>query len=106
MLVIGTDTSPTVVSSLTSGRTRRLRWLASMIVGVKARLTPKLLNSTVIVGTPPVVADGAGDRHRKLAAGEKARGLAGHRRQVRLGQARDEPLLREGVDRGDDGLSR
>ena len=25
---------------LTSGRIRRLRWLASMIVGVKARLTP------------------------------------------------------------------
>ncbi len=27
-----------------------------MIVGVKERLTPKVLNSTVIVGTPPVVA--------------------------------------------------
>src|SRR5213592_2565938 len=52
--VSGTDTAPTVVSSLTSGRTRRLRWLASITVGVKARLTPKLLNSTEIVGKPPV----------------------------------------------------
>ena len=50
-----------------------------MIVGVKARLTPKLLNSTVIVGNPVELAV-AGDRHRKLAAREKARGLTGHRR--------------------------
>ena len=28
-----------------------------MIVGVKARLTPKLLNSTEIVGNPPVAAE-------------------------------------------------
>src|SRR5207253_6123290 len=54
---IGTDTSPVVVSSLISGRTRRLRWFASIIVGVKERLTPKVLNSTVIVGKPPVAAE-------------------------------------------------
>jgi len=43
---------------------------------------------------------GAADRHRKLPACGKARGLAGHRGQVRLGQARDEPLVGEGLDRG------
>ena len=51
---MGSDTAPTSVSWLTSGRTRKFRWLASMTVGVKARLTPKLLNSTVSVGNPPV----------------------------------------------------
>ena len=75
-----------------------------MIVGVKARLTPKLLNSTVIVGNPLVAAAAAGDRHRKFAACEKARGLPVHRHQVRLGQIRDEALLREGVDHGADRL--
>ena len=70
--VRGSETAPTVVSSLTSGRTRRLRWWESITVGVKARLTPKLLNSTVTVGNPvalavPAIGTGNSPPARKLA---------------------------------------
>ncbi len=42
----------------------------------------------------------AGNRHRKLAAGEKTGSLAVRRGQVRLGQRGQQPLLRQGIEDG------
>ena len=64
----------------------------------------ELLNSTVIVGTPlvaallPATGTGNSPPARKLAVCPFSRG------QVRLGQVRDQALLRERVDRGADRL--
>ena len=92
----GTLTAPLVVSWLTSGRTRRLSRVGDITVGTTARLTPNVLNSTVMV----VCAVGgiAGDRDRELAAGQEARGLAGQRREVRLRQDGDQLIGRQRVD--------
>ena len=69
--VIGTETAPVLVSSLTSGRTRRLTCCASMIVGVKSSLMPNSLNATVIVAMPlaadPATGTGNSPPARKLA---------------------------------------
>src|SRR3954464_2778221 len=51
--------APAVLNWLTSGRTRRITWLASMIVGVNWSLTPNSLNTTVIVASPFVLDDEA-----------------------------------------------
>jgi len=73
-----------VVSWLTSGRICRLRRVGDITVGTTARLTPNVLNSTVIVVWPlftlPATGIGNSPPARKLAVSPD--------RAVRLGSAR------------------
>ena len=84
---------------LTSGATTMLMTPSASTVGVKARLTPNGFHSTVIALLPLAAAAAAlHDRHRELAAGEEARGLARQRDQGRLGERGDRALLLERVE--------
>ncbi len=81
---MGTLTAPLVVSSLTSGRTRRLSRVDDITVGTKARLMPKVLNSTVMLVMPlvvlPAIGMGNSPPARKLAVSPES--------AVRFGSAR------------------
>src|SRR5215467_6308839 len=71
LALIGTLTAPLLLSSLTSGLTRRLSRFDDITVGTTARLTPNVLNSTVIVVVPlvllPAIGIGNSPPARKLA---------------------------------------
>ena len=86
---------------LTSGATSMLITPSASTVGVKARLTPKGLNSTVIAVLTRRRSHSAAlrDRDRKLAAGKEAGSLAGQRDQCRLGQRSDCALGFERIER-------
>ena len=79
-------------SALTSGRTFR-RMTSPAIVGLKFSFTPNSLNMIVTAARIALH-----DRHRKLAAGEKARLLAVVGDQVRLGERLEQALLLERLD--------
>ena len=80
--------APSVESSETSVVTFRLMRPSDSTTGMKARLMPNFLNSTVGVHGLMAWQDTPVD-DREFAAGQEVRSFAGDRRQIRFGQRAD-----------------